>query len=137
MTSEFPGPFPHPPTSLFSDRDVGPPTSFTVRAVNGYAIVEARGEIDLYTSPWLREAVLEALGSSAHVIVDLAAVTFIDSTGLGVLVSAQKRAENADGTMCLAGPAGLVAKVLRVTHLDRAFTIHANIETALTTNGQR
>jgi anti-sigma B factor antagonist len=109
------------------------PASFRTKTVGGCAVIVASGEIDLYTSPGLHDALLlAATQASDRVVVDLSAVTFIDSTGLGLLVAALTRARSAGRSMCLVGPTGLVIRVLRVTRLDQAFEIHVTLGEATT-----
>ncbi|MBD0291130.1 MAG: STAS domain-containing protein, partial [Thermoleophilia bacterium] len=56
-------------------------------------LVSAWGEVDLYVAPELRAALLGALAEEPEVlVVDLMPVTFIDSTALGALVAAARRA---------------------------------------------
>jgi ABC-type transporter Mla MlaB component len=64
-------------------------------------VVEVGGEIDLHSAPRLREELGRALESNTppRVIIDLAGVSFIDSTGIGVLVGALKRAREAKGEL--------------------------------------
>ena len=57
-------------------------------------------------------------------------VTFLDSTGLGVLMGGFKTV-SAQGSMCLVGPTGMVAKVLRVTRLDEVIPVRADLDAAL------
>lgn len=93
-------------------------------------VVVAAGEIDAATAPALREALIVAAELCGKVVVDLSGVTFLDSTGLGVLVGAVKT-RSGHGSMCLAGPTGLVAKVLSVTRLDQVIPIHADVAAAV------
>jgi anti-sigma B factor antagonist len=104
--------------------------SFALQGLDGSTLVVASGEIDLATSPALRGALLVAAESSGRVVVDLSAVTFLDSTGLGVLMSGFKSLP-ASGSMCLVGANGIVAKVLRQTRLDEVIPVHENLEGAL------
>ena len=94
-------------------------------------VVFAVGEIDLATSRIFREALVEAVESRRHLIVDLSAVSFLDSTGLGVLVHTQKRIATTHKSMSLVGPTGMVAKVLRITRIDEAIPVHPNLDTAV------
>jgi anti-sigma B factor antagonist len=105
--------------------------SFFLEGMDGCMVVFAVGEIDLATSPILREALVEAVESRRHLIVDLSAVTFLDSTGLGVLIRTQKRIATTRKSMSLVGPNGLVAKVLRITRVDEAIPVHPDIDTAV------
>jgi anti-anti-sigma factor len=105
--------------------------SFFLEGMDGCMVVFAVGEIDLVTSPMLREVMVEAVGSRRHLVVDLSAVSFLDSTGLGVLLHTQERIAATHKSMSLAGPTGFVAKVLRITGVDDAIPVHPNLDTAL------
>ena len=77
------------------------------RSVPPFEVLEIGGEIDVYTAPRLREAVVEAIeAGKLRLIVDVQRVDFLDSTGLGVLVGALKRVRADDGTLDIvcAGP---------------------------------
>lgn len=82
-------------------------------------VVRLRGEIDLVSVPALRDELL-AMTGKASVVVDLAAVTFLDATGVGVLVGAHKRLANQGGRLVLVNPPPAIARVLQlagVAHL--------------------
>ena len=96
-------------------------------------VVIPRGEIDLQTAGQLREALVAAIGDGAHVVVDLEAVGFVDSVGLGILVSGLKRAKASGGDLELVCTGRAVLKPFEITGLDRVFTIHAAREDALRT----
>lgn len=81
------------------------------------------GVVDLATSPKLRAALLPLVVPGAFVALDLAGVTFVDSTGLGVLVAAHRRAKGAGSRFLLSRPSDNLRAVLRVTHLDSIFDI--------------
>jgi anti-sigma B factor antagonist len=92
------------------------------------------GEVDIYTAPALRERLVALLADGqARIVVDLTRVDFMDSTGLGVLVGALKRAKERDGRLVLAGAHGTVQRVLGVTGLDRVFEMRATVEEATAT----
>jgi anti-sigma B factor antagonist len=68
----------------------------------GRTVVEVSGEIDVYTAPKLREALLSLVDSGTYrLIVDMSGVEFLDSTGLGVLVGGLKRVRAHDGAIDL------------------------------------
>ena len=94
--------------------------------------MSAAGELDVYTCPILRTE-LEALSRSgrAHIVLDLAALEFTDSSGLGVMVGALKRALAADGTVRVAGAQEYLLKMLRITGLAKMFPISETVEQAL------
>jgi len=83
------------------------------------------GEIDLYTAPRLHGELVTALagGSPARIVVDMSGVEFCDSTGMNVLLAAQRRAREGGGDLQLAGPRPAIRKVLQVTGLETVFTV--------------
>jgi anti-sigma B factor antagonist len=85
-------------------------------------VVSVRGELDLYTAPQLREAVLGLdAGSPPHVAVDLSDVGFIDSSGLGAIIACLKHVREQDGELALVTPeASPLTKLLALTGLDAA-----------------
>jgi len=84
------------------------------------ATVRVRGEVDVYTAPQLRERLYAVVGDRVPtVVVDLAEMTFIDSTGLGVIVGTLKRLREAGGELTLRSPSRSTRKVLDITGLTR------------------
>jgi len=98
----------------------------------GCAIVAARGDVDISTSPDLREALgrVVAEGNRA-VVVDLSAVKFIDSTGLGVLVGAFTAVRNAGGRLAVVNDHSAVIKVLTITALHDVLGVQPTLEGAV------
>jgi anti-sigma B factor antagonist len=112
----------------------GNPRDDPVAAVsdNGEAVVvRLTGELDLYNTPAVRKALLESVERKpARLVVDLAEVTFIDSTALGALIEARSRLGSEDGFVLIAP--GLEAKrALQISGLDRHFEIRETLEDAL------
>jgi anti-anti-sigma factor len=88
----------------------------------GGVVVIAGGEIDLASSPQLRKALLDQQASV--VVLDLRAVTFIDSSGLGVIVGQQKRArENGKSFAVVTAGASAVERILELSGLVRVLDI--------------
>ncbi|QSB14312.1 STAS domain-containing protein [Natronosporangium hydrolyticum] len=105
--------------------------SLSSREFAGYTVVEARGEVDVYTASVLRQRLIEVIeGGSHRVVVDLRRVDFLDSTGLGVLVGALKRLRMAGGELGLVCDNEKLLKVFRITALDRVFALHETVEAA-------
>jgi anti-anti-sigma factor len=101
----------------------------STRRAGERAIVTVGGEVDLETASQLGEHALEALRDvSAHVVVDLAGVTFMDSTGLKVLLSIQRRAALAGGSFAVAGATRTVRRILALTGLDHTFTLYDSVD---------
>lgn len=102
------------------------------RSVEGaWTIIHLEGELDLYTTPRAKQEILSVLQSAEALIVDLDGVDFMDSSGLGALMSGLKRAREKGGKLVLAGPREAVAKVLSISGLDKVFSIYPNIEAAM------
>jgi anti-sigma B factor antagonist len=74
-----------------------PGTIVSTPAGDGQWLVELAGEHDLSTAPRLREELDHAVAEGGSVVVDLAEVTFVDSSVIGVLVNAHLGAGNDDG----------------------------------------
>ncbi len=108
-------------------------TELTIGVERGEAatLVVLRGDLDLATAPDLRECLVEVIDESARIVVDLEAVGFLDSAGLGILVGGLKRARTRGGDLELVCSSREVLKPIEITGLDRVFTIHAAREIAL------
>ncbi|GAA5142388.1 hypothetical protein GCM10023340_05780 [Nocardioides marinquilinus] len=75
------------------------------------------GEIDLGNATELSGDLLRAIGSASHVYVDLTGVTFMDSSGIGVLVNGWRRARAQHVTLTVCEPTGQVRRTLESTGL--------------------
>lgn len=91
------------------------------------------GRLDAQAAPAARQA-LEALaaGGARRIVVDLAGVTFLDSSGLGALVAGLKAARARGAELRLAAPGAQVRELLRLTALERVFPIFESVEAAAT-----
>ena len=86
--------------------------------------VDVSGELDAYTAPQLRKVLDELLdGSVSRLIVNLSGTSFIDSTGLGVLVGAARKARSQDGELVLDQPTNSVHRVLQITGLTLSISV--------------
>ena len=103
-----------------------------VQERDGFAVLAVSGEVDVATVPRLREQLhgLVAQGSS-QIIVNLDAVDFLDSTGLGVLVGGLKRVRNHDGSLQLVCTQEKILKIFRITGLTKVFPIHSSVGDAI------
>ena len=98
----------------------------------GVAVLDAHGEIDVATSPDLQEMLVELVGRGPELlIVNLTDVSFIDSTGLGVLVGAVRDVRAAGGELRLVVTQPHIIKLLELTGLDEVFTILSNTKDAV------
>lgn len=105
--------------------------TFSVREVAGTNIVVVAGEIDLFTAPSLRRRVDEIVSTGRQdLVLDLRPVTFLDTTGLGALVGCQEATSRHGVTLEVVCDQPQLRKILRITGLDRVFTLHTDLEQA-------
>lgn len=76
-----------------------------------------RGVVDSHTAPALA-ARIEALGTTGDVVLDIAGVDFIDSSGLRVVVAAHGSLDDAGQKLILVGASDSVDRLLQITALD-------------------
>ena len=96
------------------------------------AVVALTGEVDLYTAPRFKDVVMHSIDDGVQrVVIDLTGATFIDSTALGVLVSAGKRLRLRQGVLAIACLDGSIRRILEITGLDGVFAICPSRATAL------
>ena len=99
------------------------------REAGGYTILVLRGEVDVYTAPQFREAIDKILTpGQLHLIVDMSGISYIDSSGLGILLSAIKRVRPKGGTVNLVGCNSAIDRVLRITNLNTVFNVVDTID---------
>mgnify|MGYP001217602189 CR=1 FL=1 len=110
------------------DRETARPASFVAEPgpEAGTWTLRASGEIDVATSPELRRELHQLVDRKGAIVVDLRDVSFIDSSGLGVLVGTLKRLRERDPneTLVLEGLQDPVRKVFDITGLTELFAIH-------------
>ena len=95
------------------------------------ALFRLEGELDAYTGPQLREDLGRATEEGAKwLFVDLAAVQYIDSVGLGILVGAAKRAMEVQGNLAVLGPPPNVLRVFEVSGTRELLNVVVSLEEA-------
>lgn len=98
---------------------------------SGVAIMQLKGRLDVLSSQQLRDAVAEqASQKQVRLVIDLAGLEFIDSSGLGALIGALKTARSAGGDLRIAAATAQARAALKMTNLDRILTPHATVEEA-------
>ncbi len=98
----------------------------------GVPVLAVAGEVDVSTAPRLRQELVElAAAGNERVVVDLGQVEFLDSTGLGILVSGLKRFRTLGGDLLLVCTQPRVLKVFEITGLTRVFSIHESVPDAV------
>ena len=101
---------------------------YNIREDNDYFIVELDGEVDLSCSPDARKQILDCLGKSRNLVVDLSRVTYIDSSGVASLVEGYQTAKKKSLKFGLISVSDAAMNVLQLARLDKVFPIHASLE---------
>ncbi len=93
------------------------------KSPSGYSI-RVVGEVDLYSSPELRKAILKAVPSAeGGLAIDMAGVTYIDSSGVATLVEGLRSAREHGTGFVLVSPSPAVMQVLELARLDSIFEV--------------
>ena len=101
----------------------------STRGYGDHAVVSVGGEVDLETATRLGDAALAALRDlSSHLVLDLSGVSFMDSTGLKVLLSLQRSAALAGGSLTVAGATRPVRRILALTGLDQTLQLVDSVD---------
>lgn len=96
------------------------------------SVLSLRGEVDVYTAPRLRQAIVDLVDAgSPLVVVDMGKVDFLDSTGLGVLVEGLKRARARESDLAIVATQDKILKIFDITGLNKAFTIFGTVDDAV------
>lgn len=97
-----------------------------------WCVVTVHGQLDIATAPRLRDQLAEiAHRHSPHLIVDLADVTFCDSSGLAAFLATARRVALLDGELVLAAPSGQLRKVLTITGIAEILRNFDTVQAAL------
>ncbi|WP_084741753.1 STAS domain-containing protein [Cryptosporangium aurantiacum] len=102
------------------------PWSLTIEQIGSEIVLRASGALDLDTAGQVRSAATSALRTAAPsptLTVDLAEVTFLDSTGLGMLVTLWHEARNVGGKFQVARPSPAALRILQITGVDALFDL--------------
>ncbi len=106
--------------------------SFSIERVGGVTVVVVDGELTVGNRGQLKERVLSSLADGADAfVIDFDGTSFIDSSGLGVLVSLSKRIRQKDGRLRLAGLSQDLRTLFELTKLDTLFQISDTRASAL------
>lgn len=90
--------------------------------VNNQVIVDLSGGMYVEGAEILRERLIKFIEQGQkHFVINMAKVDYIDSSGLGVLVSIHKRARQSMGSLIISGATGFVKELFEMTRLDRVF----------------
>lgn len=98
---------------------------------DGVAVLTIDGRLNVVTAPAMKREVQSVLQhGDVKLAVDLSAVEFIDSSGLGALIGGLKAARTAGGDLRIAGATEQVISVLRLTNLDKVLRVYESAQSA-------
>jgi anti-anti-sigma factor len=110
----------------------GIPFSVTTRTTTAGAVITVQGELDVATAPRLRAAADALAPASGQVlVVDLAGVTFCDSSGISALIAARNVAEDAGAGVALVAVPARLARTFALIGLADFFPTYPTAEDAL------
>ena len=94
--------------------------------------MQLEGEIDLHVSPEIAESLRTMVAKKPKVlVVDLAKVTYFDSSGLAVLIEGMQNVQEYGGKFALVGVQESVKHILEIARLDQVFQIYPDSDSAL------
>ena len=90
----------------------------------GVPVMDLRGEVDLSTAPLLKEALAGATVNNRHIIINMAEVTYMDSSGFGTLLAVTRALRPLGGSVHLVACNSGIERMLQITRLNTLFGIH-------------
>lgn len=110
----------------------------TITEKNRSIIVKPVGEIDHHTSVELRQKVERAFNrtKARNIIFDFSSVTFMDSSGIGIIIGRYKELAKLGGKVYAIGVAGGVDRIFNLSGLTRIIPCYKNLDEALTKAGE-
>jgi anti-sigma B factor antagonist len=106
--------------------------TISVRESGAARVVDLAGDVDLGTSPNLRQTLFDLLRETPRLALNLRAIRYIDSSGIATLIEALKSAQRLQKDFVLFGLSPAVQDVFRLTHVNRIFRIFETEEEAVT-----
>jgi anti-sigma B factor antagonist len=104
----------------------------SIRQQDGVTVVEIKGRLDAVAAPEIKACLYDLIHEGRNLIViDLSSMDFIDSAGLGVLVSCLRRAAAEGGDLRLAEVPPFCRSIFELTRLTRVFDVTQSLEQAL------
>ena len=108
----------------------------STRDCDGQVIVALRGMLDVTDAVSVAAALAAVAARERDIIIDLAGLEFIDSSGVAALVHGRRQARNAGGELLLAAPQQQVLWVLTLTRLIDVLPVHATVAKAVGSAGR-
>lgn len=103
----------------------------SITELSGRTVLALKGEIDIEEAPTVRRTLLDSLKQKRDILVDLSEVTYIDSSGIAILIEGLQAARKQKNDLALVSVRQGARRVLELARLDEVFTMHADLATAL------
>lgn len=108
------------------------PFDASEEVVRGAWVITIAGELDIATSPRVREILSEAARDRDRpLVIDLTRCDFVDSTGLATLLHGAKPAQNGESNVALVSSGGEVRKLLELTAIDKTIPVFESLDSAV------
>jgi len=103
-----------------------------LRYVQSIPVLDVVGEIDIYTTPQFKEAVLDTIEKGGPaIVINMKKVSYMDSSGFGTLLSATKKLRPMNGGLLLCNCNEAITRMLQITRLDSIFGVCSTEEEAV------
>src|SRR6266851_2323215 len=98
----------------------------------GWAIIDVKGDLDVYSAPTLRHVITDRIEQGdARIVIDLEHVDFMDSAGLAAMMMGLRLAGDEQGTLVLVQPGDQARRMLKLTNLDSVLHAFPSVEEAV------
>ena len=112
-------------------------TTIIEKRINDIQLIAISGRIDVISAKDLEVILNNAIDNKSKIIFDLSETEYISSTGLRVLLVAQKEIREKKGEMRFASPQPLIRNILDISGLSNIFSIHHNLKDAMDSLGSK
>lgn len=95
-----------------------------VRDISGISVLDVAGEIDLYTVPMFKSALMKSIEDGHYnILINMSRVSYMDSSGFGTLLGVTKKVRPSGGSVNLVGCNDAIQRMLRITRLNTVFSL--------------
>ncbi|WP_333774982.1 STAS domain-containing protein [Streptomyces sp. IBSBF 3136] len=113
------------------EASAGDRLSITLTETDGITVVAAHGEVDRDSGPQLLQALTARDSSARRTVLNLSGITFMDSSGINVLIVAHRSARSAGGWLRLAAPSPSLSRLIQIVGLDEVIPCRPTVQDAL------
>jgi anti-sigma B factor antagonist len=103
-------------------------TGVSIRGCDGHVVVRLHGELDVADATYVTAVLAAVAAREPEIVVDLADLAFIDSSGVAALARGRQQARQAGGDLLLAAPRQQVMGILAITRMADGFSVYASAE---------